>query len=858
MKKIFFLLLSMLPIANLSAQNVFEKDPTWNTYELPSDHFYVDGYHFIKSEIQSDAKVIVALTNYSSVPTSSLVRLENNQRDTTFLSGTFNGTIKDFLIQPDGKIVVVGTFTMYEGVAAKYMVRLNPDGTRDTGFDMGTGFTVEMFSTYTWAEVVKIQSDGKLLVGGDDITSYNGFAANAIVRINTDGSPDTTFTFDPTAYNLGVHSITVQPNGKILIGSGGRLYRAETNGTLDPTWALNTPQAAEPTFSSNYSYRQIKTIVVLADGKILIGGEFEEAFGSGNRRDIIRLNADGSPDGTFYSQGFRTVTNYRQGVNSIVVLPDGKLIIGGDFTRWHIDSGTVLMTPKCILRLNANGSLDSSFAGIASFSNDYDDSNWISDMKMTPDGKLLLTGRINSYNGVAVNNIVKIDADGNRDTSFHNICKGFNGTTKQILQQPDGKIIVSGAFSMYNGFTRDRLIRLNIDGSIDQGFNAKCYEFVADYTQIWDLALQSDGKLLVASSGRYYNATPGGSLVRLNADGSLDTSFVSLTPGNYGLSGYYSCVKLQSDGKILTVGRTFSDNVIKRFNADGTPDTTFNFTTYTNCSKIAIQPDGRILFSYSTTSGINTYKMGRLLADGQIDTSFTAPASSPGVTNFSLQPDGKVLCFSDVIGGHNVFRLNSDGSSDTGFSFPSSQTFQSENTANALLPDGKILMGVRMFTGFPNYLVRRNVDGSSDSTFDIGTGFSYGIGYSPSITEVISDVDVDPYGRILVSGAFRSFDGQPENAFVRLRPEGLLSTPDFQRSSFTVYPNPAGDVIHISVRNDKTIDSIGVYSVLGAKITSVKLSATLRDIDVSSLQAGLYFVKITSDEKVENVRFIKK
>jgi uncharacterized delta-60 repeat protein len=407
---------------------------------------------------------------------------------------------------------------------------------------------------------------------------------------------------------------------------------------------------------------------------------------------------------------------------------------------------------------------------------------------------------------------------------------------------------------MYNGATRDRLLRLNEDGSLDESFQANCYQFISDFNQVLDMALQTDGKILITSSGRSYNGQTGGSFVRLNSDGSLDTTFVSLTPGNYGLSGTYRCVRIQPDGKILTVGRTSGDNVIKRFNPDRTLDTTFNFTTYTNCNEIALQPDGKILFSYYTGAGINNYKMGRLLPDGQIDTSFNAPTTTLGVTNFTLQPDGKILCFSDVVAGHTVFRLNTDGTLDTGFSFPSTQTFQSENTAHALLPDGKILMGVRLFSAFPNYLVRRNSDGSADTTFDIGSGFSPGIGYGSSITEIISDVDVDSDGRILVGGSFRLFNGQPENAFVRLRPEGSLSTPNItEERSFVIYPNPVKNTIHITTRNGKTVDKVYLYSVTGKLIISV----TDTNLDVSSLENGLYILKIISGNEVDQFKFLK-
>lgn len=353
----------------------------------------------------------------------------------------------------------------------------------------------------------------------------------------------------------------------------------------------------------------------------------------------------------------------------------------------------------------------------------------------------------------------------------------------------------------------------------------------------------------------FFNGVAGGSLVRLNADGTVDTSFVALTPGNYGPGGQYNCVRVQSDGKILTVGRTNTDDIIKRFNTDGSLDAGFSFTTYTNCNEVAVQPDGKILFTYHTGSGINNYKMGRMLPDGQIDPGFAGPTNLPGVTNFTLQPDGKVLCFSDTVGNHTVFRLNADGSADTGFSFPVTQSFQSENTAHALLPDGKILMGVRLFPVFSNYFVRRNEDGSADTTFDIGSGFGLGIGYGPTVTEYISDIDVDQFGRILVGGAFRQFDGQPENAFVRLRPEGLLNNHDVQEAGkVVVYPNPASDRIYFLRGGVREICSYRIATISGGEV----LSGVSDTVDVSALPAGVYLIRCDFGGLRQVVRLVRR
>ena len=110
-------------------------------------------------------------------------------------------------IQSDGKILVGGTFFTYNGVSANRVIRLNSDGSVDNTFVTGTGFNNYVLS-------IVIQSDGKILVGGG-FTAYNGVSANRIIRLNSDGSIDNTFVTG-TGFDNYVYSIAIQSDGKIL------------------------------------------------------------------------------------------------------------------------------------------------------------------------------------------------------------------------------------------------------------------------------------------------------------------------------------------------------------------------------------------------------------------------------------------------------------------------------------------------------------------------------------------------------------------------------------------------------------------------------------------------------------------
>ncbi|WP_176756873.1 T9SS type A sorting domain-containing protein, partial [Flavobacterium saliperosum] len=128
----------------------------------------------------------------------------------------FNNFVYTMATQADGKILVGGHFTNYNGVAENDIIRLNADGTNDTTFNIGTGFND---SVHTIAP----QADGKILVGGS-FTTYKGVAENRIIRLNTDGTNDTTFNIG-TGFNNGVGIIAPQVDGKILVGGYFTTYK---------------------------------------------------------------------------------------------------------------------------------------------------------------------------------------------------------------------------------------------------------------------------------------------------------------------------------------------------------------------------------------------------------------------------------------------------------------------------------------------------------------------------------------------------------------------------------------------------------------------------------------------------------
>jgi uncharacterized delta-60 repeat protein len=554
------------------------------TNELnPSNNFKL-GFNnsVISIAIQSNEKILVGgeFTTYNGTNSNYIIRLNSDGSvDNTFLSidDGFDDRVFSISIQSDGKILVGGGFASYNGTNSNSIIRLNSDGSVDNTFlSIDNGFDDVVNS-------IVIQSDGKILVGGD-FSTYNGTNSNSIIRLNSDGSVDNTFLSIDDGFNSQVRSIAIQSDGKILVGGNFTTY----NGTgSNYIIRLNSDGSVDNTFLSiddGFDSR-VFSISIQSDGKILIGGQFTTYNGT-NSNYIIRLNSDGSVDNTFLSidNGFDDV------VSSIAIQSDGKILVGGYFTTYN---GT---NSNYIIRLNSNGS--SGFIG------GFDDI--VTSIAIQSNGKILVGGKFSTYNGTNSNYIIRLNSDGSVDNTFLSIDNGFDSTVNSIAIQ-DGKILVGGGFNSYNGTNSNCIIRLNSDGSVDNTFLSIDDGFDS---QVNTIAIQSDGKILVGGGFTSYNGTNSNYIIRLNSDGSVDNTFLSI---DNGFDDYVNYITIQSNGKIL-VGGNFTtyngtgSNRIIRLNSDGSVDNTFlSIDNGFDDSTIAIQSDGNVLVggSFNSIDNVN-------------------------------------------------------------------------------------------------------------------------------------------------------------------------------------------------------------------------------------------------------------
>jgi uncharacterized delta-60 repeat protein len=356
--------------------------------------------------------------------------------DATFNTGTGpSSAVNAIAIQADGKAVIGGTFTTINGVARNRIARLNSNGSLDAVFSPGTGADGAV------SEVV-VQADGKVLIGGA-FTTINGVARSRIARLNSNGSLDSTFASAVGAGANGVVSeVAVQADGKVLIGgafttingvTSNRIARLNSDGSLDTTFNSGTG-------ASN----NVSAISVQNDGKILIGGRFT-TFNGVERKKIARLNNDGSLDTTFIPGD--AISNSFTEIFTIAVQSDGKIILGGGIS--------FITTSGVIIRLNDNGSLDSGFTASVD--------KIINDLVVLANGKIAIGGVFTTVNTTSRNRVAVLNSNGTLDTVF-NPATGTNNTINSVDLQTDGKLLIGGSFTTYNGTAANYIARIDPGG----------------------------------------------------------------------------------------------------------------------------------------------------------------------------------------------------------------------------------------------------------------------------------------------------------------------------------------------------------------------------------------------------------
>ncbi|MBC8172834.1 MAG: T9SS type A sorting domain-containing protein [Chitinophagales bacterium] len=685
--------------------------------------------------------------------------------DPSFQHGKyFNSTVNKIIQLSDGSFIAGGWFRNYDNAYHQGIVKLNADLTLDESFysECPDGFQVKALAEYP---------GGKILVGGDFKEWNNNSDYDFMVMLNADGTIDASFSegFNPVLETFEVNEFAVQPDGKIVVGGDFKFYdgvsrpgivRINADGTLDTSFYANLPMGSDSDGALD--------IELLDDGRMMIGGRFNSINGA-TADGVARLNSDGSNDPTFNLLGATEIGT----INDVELQSDGKILIGGSFPF----GGSTNIPTENIARLNTDGSVDSTFY-ITYMELGFPE---VFEVISQDDGKILITGSFETLNGDPVGNIARLNADGSTDPTFYAGTGGTSingGIVLDVILLADDAFLAVGEFTVFNGKVFGCIVKLlnngDIDNSISKDFGAN-----GSYGGVNKIVPADDGKVWICGVFSAVGDVATKGVAKLNADGSTDTSFIADVNPYYGTVNDFA---IQSDGKIIigggfTIVDGSAKNRIARLKVDGSRDNTFHTGTGFNYSvnTLAIQPDGKILAggNFTTYNGTPVPYLVRLNSNGSQDATFSSGIGPDGgITSIILLSDGKIL-IGGTFNAYNattrrfIARLNSDGSLDMTFNASLTGNGSDEGVYDiAVQSDNKIVISgddIKRISDDDDFM-RLHPDGGYDTTFLTTADHNLG----KDIYSIITDAD----GFITIGGKFKEYNNESIHKLARLNPDG--------------------------------------------------------------------------------------
>lgn len=741
-----------------------------------------------------------------------IVKLSGNGVvDQTFHASRGNGQIWGLLPHDGGKILACGARV---NSANQAVGRFETNGIVDVGFVASVTDT----NNSAVVNAMCLEPDGRILIAGT-FSHVNGVYSPNLVRLNTNGTRDSTFSpisFDPSTTLFGIMR---QADGKIVATGSFRsvngeprtnIARFETNGTLDATFLAGIAGDESDAFYGS---------IVLPGARILAYGAFD-SFAGQTASDLVCLNSDGTRNSSF-DAGQIGPANYG-GVGSVACDPMGRIIVAGKFlslngvTRYNLARLLTNDSPGTLQFVSTNIVVNEDRSATAKFTVARLDgrSGAVSAAFATVDGTALggqdfiaVTGTVTYANGefapkdiiVPVNDDLFLETDefftlalsnptgglgfsgasvalaripandfvGSVDTSFDAVdrvsdisgcpeCQGYS-SVRALLAQPGGKLLVAGSFGPPG--EPSGITRLNVDGSRDTNFHIG--SGVAGIVNT--IATQPDGKILIGGAFIAVNGVNITNIARLNSDGSLDNSFSNAAAPSREVRG----VACQTDGRIIIAGEFekvagVRCPYIARLNTNGTVDTNFasplfELSDAVAFKALAVDASDRIYLSgnleFENVAGDNGDGFARLLPNSAKDPSFIpAPPTQHkwyGPTCLLLLENGQLL----VGGSFGIMRLNGDGSRDE--SYAPAISF---DVATMTFDERGHLL-VSEYSDHAAHVRRLNQDGSLDAAFTAIATDTFG-----TIRALACLAD----GTVFAGGEFETIGGVARKNLVRL------------------------------------------------------------------------------------------
>ena len=739
-------------------------------------------------------------------------------------------------LQSDGKIVAVGEIGGAVGLA-----RYNPDGSLDSSFGTNgrqitilSGYDVDMRS-------VAIQPDGKIIVAGG-YSTYADEQDFILYRYLADGTLDAAFGDNgilfgafsslPDCDLANGFDLVLQPDGKIIAAGYAycdditgmsynfALARYFSGGSLDISFSSDGMLTVDFDYDDDKAF----ALALQTDGKIVAAGSSNSNFA------LIRCNPNGSLDTSFNSYG-KVTTSFGVQAEAFDVLlqPDGKVIATGSLLG---------SSDFALARYSTYGTLDTSFDGDGKVTTDLSADEYLFSSALQLDGKIVVAGYgliSGTYDFVLVRYAPNgsldptLDDDGWLTTDF-----GGDDIIRGIVLQPDNKIVTVGLAEEYPLQADFGLARYLPNGSLDLEFDQdgkRADNFVGSIDTGSDIAVQTDGKIILGGSAQNGVGNTDFVLARYHSDGAPDLSFDGGGTGYGGivttdLEGYedLTALTLQPDGKIVAAGGDGNGKLVARYMPDGSLDTSFSedgwikiylpsfgldsaFDLFSRPQQqsildgantaydVTLQPDGKIVvigYQYISSHYLD-FAIARLTTDGNLDTSFDQDGlvtsdwfGEDDIAAAGLvQPDNRILVIGFTKPSYDddfdlaLARYNPDGSLDSSFGQAGLFTldfFDGDDGGSglALLPNGQILVvGSASHAGNRDVvLVRVNSNGSLDASFGnngiVITDFANGDDWA-------SDIALQGNGKILAAGTASTAYGE-DFALARYHPDGGLDT----------------------------------------------------------------------------------
>lgn len=794
--------------------------------------------------------------------------------------------VNDMALQSDGKIVIEATQYNYDTGWTRTIERLNADGSSDAAFKILTDNTANGHKC-----LILIQSDGKIILGSQFTVAG---VIKPMIRLNTDGSIDTTFDTPALPTSSYIYCLTLLPDGKLLVGndSSKKLLRLTADGALDTTFYDEHPEI-----------QSCRAVLVLPDGKLIVAGSMSDPVGAVTYYHIEKLNANGTIDPTFdISTSFIGRNGY---TSSLALQPDGKILVGGRFDTCDGNNS------KSLARLHPDGSYDNTFTSPI-----YDTEPVVNDILVRPNGNILIGG---NFSASSIYGIAMLLPNGSVTYSFSPSTAGTSVTiseyseVRRVVQQPNGMILHCGDYGNIGGQSnKTNMIRLlGTDSYLVNGYtrldmqNNGCTDADPGFPYLKYKLVNG------TNQSSYYSSSNGYHSVMLKNGTSVITpildnpTWFSVSPSSISLNMPSATNYANQNFCVTAVGSHHDLSVVIEPINRATPgfDAYYKVLVRNNGNQTAT---GTVRFTYdaATAEYIQSTPLAASAGFGSVTWNVEGllPLSEVKYIvklNLNTPTDTPPLNANDVLKFSAVANIAQDEVATN------DEATLEQTVVNSFDPNDKICLGgdyVRPehVGDYMYYRIRfENLGTASaqnikvtdmiDTTkFDIAS-LSPVDGSHPFTTRVIQGNQVEfMFNNIQLGFAdenndgylvfkIRSLNSLTEGAVLEntasiyfdynfpvvtntsvVTVQRSLHTISFETIKLALYPVPAGDMVFISIPKQVNVQSVTVYNLLGQSVLENVRPGPQGDVNVTTLASGSYLMRVRTELGDGVMRFVKK